>query len=121
MRIVLGVVVLLTVLSAALTFAGRSSVDAGEGDLAVSLSDFAFDEESYEVDGGTTVVVRNDDPFLHTFTIDDLGVDEAISPGAEVLVEIPSEAGDYVLYCKPHTSEPEEPSEDDMAAEFSVR
>lgn len=121
MRIVLGVVVLLTVLSAALTFAGRSSVDADEAELAVTMSDFAFAEGSYEVDGGTRIVVRNDDPFLHTFTIDELGIDEAMSPGSEVLVDIPAEAGSYVVYCRPHTQDPEDPSGDDMAADFTVR
>ena len=119
-RIVTGVVVALAALSAVLTFAGQSSV-AGETELAVTLSDFSFDQSSYEAAAGDTVVVSNDDPFLHTFTIDDLEIDEALSPGSEISIEIPEGTGSYVVYCKPHTSEPEDPSSDDMAAEFSVR
>ena len=119
-RIVESVVLVLAIVSAGLTFAARSQVE-GEGDLAVALTDFEYDQDSYEVDGGSSVVVRNDDPYLHTFTIDELGIDEQLSPGSEVLVEIPAQAGDYVVYCKPHTFDPEDPSEEDMAAEFSVR
>jgi plastocyanin len=64
--------------------------------------------------------VRNDDPFLHTFTVDDLDIDEAMSPGSEELIEIPSEPGTYVVYCRPHTSDPDDPSSDDMTATLTI-
>jgi plastocyanin len=121
MRIVMGVVGVLALVSAALTFVGSASVDSGGAETAVTASDFEFDEDAYEVEAGSTVLVRNDDPFMHTFSIDELEIDEPMSPGSEILVEIPDEPGTYLLYCRPHTSDPEDPSEDDMAAEFDVR
>jgi len=66
------------------------------------------------------VLVRNDDPFLHTFTVEELDIDEAITPGSEVLVEIPDESGSYVVFCRPH-SDPEEPDPaEDMAANLTI-
>ena len=121
MRIAIGVVGVLALLSAILTFTGAGSVESSDAETEVTATDFEFDGESYEVEAGSTVLVKNSDPFLHTFTIDDLGVDEALSPGSEVLVEIPDEPGTYVLYCRPHTFDPKDPQDDDMAAEFSVR
>jgi plastocyanin len=121
MRIAIGLFLVLAVLSAVLTLTGSGAVETGDAELEVTLSDFEFDEESYEVDGGSTVVVRNDDPFLHTFSIEELDVDQALSPGAEIVVEIPDEAGSYVVFCRPHTSDPEDPSGEDMAADFEVR
>jgi plastocyanin len=119
-RIVLGVVIVLAVISGGLTFAGASDADDAEADVVVVLGDFEFDEEQYTFEPGSTILVRNEDPFLHTFTVDDLDIDIALSPGSEELVEIPAEPGTYVLYCAPHTFDPEDPSEDDMAAELEV-
>jgi hypothetical protein len=66
------------------------------------------------------VLVQNDDPFTHTFTIDELGIDIELGPYSEELVELPGDSGTYVLYCEPHTSDTEEPSDDDMAAELTI-
>lgn len=120
-RLVLTVVILLTVASGALTFVSRSSVDDGAADQIVTLSDFEFDSDSYEFEGGSTVLVRNDDPFLHTFTVEELDIDVVMNPGSEELVEIPMRSGDYILFCQPHTQDPEDPDEDDMAAEMVVQ
>ncbi len=119
-RVVLGIVIALALLSGVLTFASRSTVGATEADLVVSMTDFEFDQPSYEIDAGSTVLVRNDDPFMHTFTVDALDIDETLSPGSEVLVEIPDDPGQYVLYCRPHTGTPDDPGEGDMAAELEV-
>lgn len=114
-------VLVLAIMSAALTFLGQEDLDAADADLTVTLTDFEFDESEYSVAGGTTVLVRNDDPFLHTFTIEELDIDVTMSPGQEELVEIPAQAGDYIVFCEPH-SDPDDPgkSEDDMAAGFQV-
>ena len=120
-RTVMAIVGVLAVVSAVLTFVGRSSVDESEADETVTLSDFEFDSESYDFAAGTTILVRNDDPFTHTFTVEDLDIDETLTPGKEVLVEVPDESGDYILFCRPHTSDPDDPSDDDMAADFSVQ
>jgi plastocyanin len=119
-RVVLGIVIVLAVISGGLTLAGASDVDESAADVEVVLGDFEFDKEQYTFEPGTTVLVRNDDPFLHTFTVDELDIDVALSPASEELVEIPAEPGSYVLYCRPHTFDPDDPSEDDMAAELEV-
>jgi plastocyanin len=120
LRIVPVVVVILAVLSGIATATTRSTVDESDADATVVLKDFEFDSAEYQVQGGSSVFVRNDDPFLHTFTVDALDIDESMSPGSEVLIEIPSEPDTYVVYCRPHTSDPDDPSEDDMAATLTV-
>lgn len=120
---IVGVVGALALGSAVLTLTGRDTVPeaaAAEADLTVDLTEFAFDEDVYEVGGGSTVLVKNSDPFVHTFTVDELGVDVDLGPGSEKLVTIPDEAGSYILFCEPHTSDPDDPSDDDMAAELTV-
>jgi len=113
-------------LSAVLTLTGRDTVPdsiAAAADAVVDLKDFEFDEDAYEVPAGGTVLVTNDDPFLHTFTVDELGIDVDLGPGDEKIVEIPSTvegSGTYVIYCEPHTEDPDDPGEDDMASELTV-
>ena len=119
-RVALGVVVVATVASAALTFVGSSEA-SGSGDVEVVASDFEIDPGTFEVAAGDTILVRNDDPFMHTFTIDHLGIDETLNPGSSVLIEVPDEGGTHVFYCRPHTFEPEDPTEDDMAGELTVQ
>ena len=113
-------VLVLAVLSGVLTITGRDSVDDAEADVVVRLSDFEFEEDAYQLQGGTTVLVKNDDPFFHTFTVDALGIDEAMNPGSEKLVTIPEEPGGYIVYCEPHTSDKEEPADGDMASRLEV-
>jgi plastocyanin len=120
LRIVVGVVVILAVVSGIATAATRSTVSETDADATVVLKDFEYDSEDYQLEAGSRVLVRNDDPFLHTFTVDDVDIDEALSPGSEELIEIPSEPGTYVVYCRPHTSDPDDPSEDDMAATLTI-
>lgn len=118
-----GALGLLAVVSAALTLTGKETVsdeDRASADVVVTLSDFEFDEAGYDTSSGSTILVRNDDPWLHTFTIDALDIDVALNPGSEKLIEVPAEPGTYVLYCAPHTSDPEDPAEDDMASELTV-
>ncbi|HEX2240095.1 MAG TPA: hypothetical protein VHJ82_02985, partial [Actinomycetota bacterium] len=81
---------------------------------------FEFDQASYSFPPGSTVLVRNDDPFFHTFTIDALDIDVELTPGSEELVDMPEQRGAYVVFCRPHTFEPEEPAEDDMAASITI-
>ena len=114
---------LLALGSAVLTLTGKdtlSEVERESADAEVTLSDFEFDAEGYDLAPGDTVLVRNDDPVLHTFTIDALDIDVTMNPGSEKLVTLPDEPGTYVLYCAPHTSDEDEPSEDDMAAQLTI-
>ncbi len=120
-RTVVAIVGALAVLSAVLTFTARSTVAEGT-DVAttVTASDFQF-PDTVEVSAGDTILLRNNDAFLHTFTVDDLDIDVAMGPESEVLVEIPEGSGSYVFYCMPHTRSPDEPAEDDMAGELTIR
>ena len=120
-RVALGIVGVIAVVTGALTLVGRSDVDASQADETVVFSDFEFDETSYRFATGTKVLVRNDDPFFHTFTVDELDIDETLLAGDEVLVTIPDEPGEFVLYCRPHTETPDDPEYDsDMAARLTV-
>lgn len=117
-----GVVALLAAMSAIVSVTGRETVGDTSGVAeTVVLKDFEFAADSYELTGGTTILVRNDDPFLHTFTVDRLGIDVTFGPGSEKLIDIPAEPGEYVLYCAPHTGDKEDPGDDDMAARLRVR
>ena len=118
-----GLVVLLAVVSGVLTLVGRQTVDVDRADVTIAMRDFEFDPDGAEVDlqPGDTVLVRNDDPFSHTFTIDELGIDVVLGPGSEELVTIPEDAsGGYVLYCEPHTGDVEDPADDDMATRIRI-
>lgn len=119
-NIVVVLVGALAAFSAVATIVSRTSVDAADAAAAVQLKDIAYDQDSYEVPGGSQVVVRNDDPFLHTFTVDALGIDVQLGPNSSVLVDIPERAGTFVLYCRPHTIDPESPTSDDMAATLTI-
>ncbi|MGH7858760.1 MAG: hypothetical protein ACREQY_15650 [Candidatus Binatia bacterium] len=120
-RIALGVVGALAVITGAVTLFGRSSVEAVATDSFVVMSDFEFDRAGYTFAPGSRVVVRNDDPFWHTFTVDKLDIDVTVRPGSEILVDVPARSGDYVLYCRPHTEEPDDPEYgSDMAARLRI-
>jgi plastocyanin len=126
-RAALAIVTLLGVLgglSAVLTVTGKDTVPdavAADADVVVTLQDFEFDETGYDAPAGGTVLVKNDDPFVHNFAVDALGIDVDLGPGDEKIVEIPAGSpGTYVLYCEPHTSDPDDPSEDDMASQLTV-
>jgi plastocyanin len=119
-RITVAAAIGLAILSGILTVAARSSVEEADVALTVKMSDFEFERAPYTVSGGERVLVSNNDPFVHTFTVDELGIDVALGPGSEEIVDIPAESGSYILYCKPHTQDPDDPGEDDMAARLEV-
>lgn len=118
--IALGLVVVAAVVSGALNLTTRSSADAGEAETTVTLKGFQYGEPGYVVPGGTKVFVSNDDPFVHTFTVEELGIDESLLGAGSKLIDIPAEPGTYVLYCRIHTSQPEDPQVDGMATELTI-
>lgn len=119
-QIVLGLVGLLALVSAALNVFTRSTASADEAQSTVVMKDFEFEEDSYQVAAGSKVFVDNEDPFFHTFTVDGLDVDEDFVGGSSKIVEIPQTPGEYILYCRPHTTDVEDPGEDDMATRITV-
>lgn len=104
-RVVLGLagVALLVAMIATLTYDEASQQD---GDVELAATDIEFDSESLEADSGTIAVfVTNNDPTLHTFTIDELDVDLAIPANTTARVEFEADAGGYTFYCVPHESD----------------
>ena len=98
-------VVVLSMASAVLAFAGRSTVAAGAaaGATEIVLQFPDIQPSAVEVGVGQTVrlVVKNDDWALHTFTIAGLDVDYAMRPRSSRLIEFaPTEAGEYRYFCR---------------------
>lgn len=118
-RTALGVVVLALIVSLPLWLAGRTTVDAAaaEGLTTVTAANFEFSDVTAAA--GSSIVVSNDDAFLHTFTVDELGIDVELLPGSSALVELPTTAGTYTFYCIPHSFE-DGAGEDDMAATLTI-
>lgn len=121
-RAAIGIVVLALVVSLPLWLASRTTVDASatEGLPEVVATNFTFaDVVVPTTSGGTSIVVRNQDPFLHTFTVDELGIDVELLPGSAALVELPATPGTWTYYCVPHSGEAGA-GEDDMAATLTI-
>jgi uncharacterized cupredoxin-like copper-binding protein len=94
----------LAIVSAVATVMGRSGVsaEARAGATAVQTKQFQFAPGRLEARAGETtrLVVSNVDATLHTFTIKELGIDQAITPGNEHLIELrAASAGTYTYYC----------------------
>jgi plastocyanin len=85
-------------------------VDAGAGqaagDLELEASNFAFQPTELDVDPGasTTLAFTNADDVDHSFTSDDLGLDEVVEGGvgAIITIEAPDEDGTHEFHCRFH-------------------
>ena len=120
-RVAVALVALLAVASGVLTLTSRTTVGASGAESTVVMKSFTFTSARYVLRAGSTVYVRNDDPFVHTFTIDELGIDKRTHPGDRIVVRVPDRPGSYILYCRLHTNDPNHPTPDDMAARVEVR
>jgi hypothetical protein len=105
--------------SSLFTVAAKRTVDSSEASAGVRLRDFEFDRPAYDLLGASTVYVRNDDPFFHTFTVDELGIDVGLNPGSQALIRIPARPGNYLLYCRPHANK-DDPVDKGMSARLRV-
>jgi plastocyanin len=108
LKVTLGAIVAVALAALALSVMARTSLaaDVRAGATVVGIKDFAFTVSSLPVKAGETVrlAVANDDTSLHTFTLVEAGIDVAIPPGAERLVEFQAPAaGTYTWYCVPHS------------------
>jgi plastocyanin len=72
------------------TAAGCHGADGGAPDhVGIGITGTRFDPASLDVPAGpTTIVIANNDPFTHTFTLDDGSVDRQILSGATVRVVV---------------------------------
>jgi plastocyanin len=74
-----------------------------EGDVELTTVDIEFSPTDVEGEGGeVSVFVQNDDPVLHTFTIDELDVDLDVPAGKSARITFEAEPGEYRFYCVPH-------------------
>lgn len=94
------------IVSSGVAFAGGASVDAAaaSGAHEVTMRGMAFEESEIAVAAGgpARLLVHNADPFVHDIVIRELDVEEVLSPGDEVLIEVTAPAGDYTVYCTLH-------------------
>jgi plastocyanin len=76
-----------------------TGTDAG---VEVSMTDNDFSPDSLEVFAGEAVTAVNEGEVAHTFTVDELEIDETVDPGAEAALTIDGEPGEQRFYCKFH-------------------
>lgn len=125
-QVTLGVVLLAIVVSGTMSLLGRTSVDAAAAADAVpvEMTGFEFEPAMIEVTGGEQLLVRNSDPFIHDIAVPGLDIDPVnVTPGSEVLVDVPAAPGTYVVYCTLHsnTSEAAPDPEHAMVGSLVVR
>jgi uncharacterized cupredoxin-like copper-binding protein len=104
-RGVVAVLAVVAVSSAVATLFNLGSVSAADraGATIVTAKHTDWDIDVIDVTLGqpTKIVVRNDDPMLHTFTIHDLDIDLKLGPYSEELIVIePERAGIYGFICR---------------------
>jgi plastocyanin len=68
----------------------------------LTMVDNAFEPESIAVTSGSTLTVTNDGEALHSFTVEDEGIDQDVQPGESATVDVSLSAGDYPFVCKYH-------------------
>jgi plastocyanin len=79
--------------------------DTGGDTIEVTISGSAFDPSAVDAAAGdATFAVTNDDSFQHTFTSEDLDIDEALDGGSDTTVTATLEPGTYAFHCKIHPS-----------------
>lgn len=123
-RLTVGAVLLVTLASGLLTVLGGESVDEAAARFAVGvdLVDFTFAPATLEVGRDGRLLVHNADPVLHTFTVPALGIDRALRPGGDALIDLRGVApGTWAVYCKPHADVTQpDPARAGMAAWLAV-
>ncbi|HEY7295801.1 MAG TPA: cupredoxin domain-containing protein, partial [Dehalococcoidia bacterium] len=105
--VLVGALAVLGVVSGVATLAGRTTVSAAakSGASPVTMKGFSFKTARVNTRAGQSVrlLVKNDSPALHNFTIKQLGVAETLLPGSEKLVQLQNVApGSYTYICTLH-------------------
>jgi hypothetical protein len=99
---VLGVLALISAVVTALNIESVSNAEA-EGAVVVTSEKAVWDAKLIEAEPGRPlrILVKNDDPVFHTFTIHDLDIDVFIGPWSEKLIELPPlESRIYGFICR---------------------
>ena len=85
--------------------ATQAAPAAGETEVAVGINDYFFEPDALQAEAGAPVKVEleNEGNVSHTFTIDELGVDQALGPGEKATVELSADqGGTFAFYCRFH-------------------
>ena len=90
----------LVILSGILHIAGRTTVstEAKAGAIVVEMRNSYLTPERLEIRAGETtpILVKNNDFFVHTFEIDELGVEYTVLPFSELLIDLrPTNTGEF--------------------------
>jgi plastocyanin len=104
--VALGLIGIAAVVSVAGFLMTRQTVSAEEaaGATQIDMVAFEFSPESSNVPAGSTILVKNADPFVHDITLDALDIAETVGPGGEVLIDLSTAApGTYDYVCTLHT------------------
>ena len=83
-------------------------VVAGEAEFEVEQDDYYFKPAELQAKAGSPVQVEleNGGGASHTFTIDELGVDQVLGPGEKATVEFtPNKDGTFAFYCRFHRAQ----------------
>ena len=113
-------VAVLVVVSAVVTLAARDTVAAADraGATEVLMKTTEFRTAQLDAKAGETLrlVLKNDDLYIHTFTIDDLGIDVTIGPRGEKALSLlsPPNTGTFEYKCTI-------PGHEDMTGTLTVR
>jgi plastocyanin len=102
---VVGLVAVLALGSTVLTVTGVDSVSAADRQDAITITAdrWKFDTDSLTAGATSTtrIILKNEDPIVHTFTIDALGIDVKVGPLSEKLIRLDGPpAGTYEYYCR---------------------
>jgi plastocyanin len=103
--VALGAVTLLVVATAVTIIAkiAYPNITARSGDIAIVTEDFEFSEQDITArEGRVAVFVENKDTTLHTFTIEELGVDLPVPAGEPARIAFDADPGTYEFICRPH-------------------
>ncbi|MDP9023578.1 MAG: cupredoxin domain-containing protein [Actinomycetota bacterium] len=98
--LVLAVAVAVAVAGAISVGTARVQATPAGGGVEVALVDTAFNPTELTVDTGTTVSVRNDDYFWHTFTVPELGLEVRVPGNTVRELRVDAEAGTYAFLCR---------------------
>lgn len=104
--VIAGVLGIAAVVSIAGLLATRTTVSAEEaaGSVPLDMEKFEFSPDATSVAAGGTVLLTNSDPFMHDFTVEDLGIEVVVGPGSEALVSFEGAApGTYDYLCTLHS------------------
>jgi plastocyanin len=82
--------------------------EVSNGEVEMELDDFYFGPTFTQAEAGSAVTVSlfNEGDTQHTFTIDSLGIDEEVEPGATTEVEVTlPDSGAIRYYCRFHAGQ----------------